>query len=725
MQTILLVPTSRGIGLTSAALGLIRALDYSGIKAGFAKPFLQEDSHDAQGTLDSSSNLASHAFGLNPPPSITRHHLERMLGDDNLDDLMEEVVTNLHQLNDEYSVVICEGLVSTNEVSYAAQVNAALANALDAKVILVSGADLEQPEQLADKLDMYAKDYGGMAGPRTLGCVLMRVNNVPNTFETQPVAPGEAILDLDADFMTAMQQYSPAFGSDSFHLIGVVPFSNTLSVPRTWDVATALNAVWLNEGEAKQRRVLKTSLLARTVSRVGEVFSRGNLIVTPGDRDDLLLATALAAMNGIPMAGIILTGGITPNKTVIELCQPALKTGMPVMSVQTNSFETVQNLSTISHEIPADDVERAAEVTRFVAAHLDLDWLKAYFKRDHKPRLSPSAFRHQVVKKAQQVKMRVVLPEGAEPRTVEAAAICQSRGIAQCVLLANPAEVQQVAKNRGVVLPADIEIIDPESVDTAKYIAAMIERRKGKLSETLAAETLKDTVVLGTIMLYLGEVDGLVSGAVHTTANTVRPAFQFIKTAPGYSLVSSIFFMLLPEQVVVYGDCAINPDPSAEELAEIAIQSAASAKAFGIDPKVAMISYSTGTSGTGAEVEKVKRATEIARERAPDLVIDGPLQYDAAFVSSVGKQKAPDSPVAGQATVFIFPDLNTGNTTYKAVQRSANVVSVGPMLQGLNKPVNDLSRGALVDDIVYTIALTAIQANTVAAADEYNQLATL
>ncbi|WP_227429260.1 phosphate acetyltransferase [Psychrobacter sp. I-STPA6b] len=712
MQTILLVPTSRGIGLTSAALGLIRALDYTGIKAGFMKPFLQDDTLDKQHSLDSTSDLAKHAFGLNPPASIPRQRIERMIGDDQLDTLMEEVVFNFNQIDEDCDVVICEGLVPTTEASYATHVNYALANALDAKVILVSSADINNPEQLADKLDMYARDYGGLSSGRTLGCILMRVHNIPNTFETQPVAPGQAKFSLDDSFLQAMASHSPAFGTDKFHLIGVVPFSNTLSVPRTWDIAQELGATWLHEGDAKNRRVLKTSLTARTVSRVGSVFSRGTLIVTPGDRDDLLLATALAAMNGIPMAGIVLTGGIIPNDTVIDLCRQALKTGMPVMSVKTDSFETVQNLSNISNEIPSDDTERAADVTRFVAAHLDLEWLKSYFERHHQPRLSPSAFRHQVVKKAQQSHMRIVLPEGSEPRTVEAAAICQSRGIAQCVLLAKKEDVQEVAKNRGIDLPDDIEIIDPESINQEKYIAAMIERRKGKLTEPVATEQLKDTVVLGTIMLYLGEVDGLVSGAVHTTANTVRPAFQFIKTAPDYSLVSSIFFMLLPEQVVVYGDCAINPDPNAEELAEIAIQSAASAKAFGIDPKVAMISYSTGTSGTGADVEKVKQATQIVRERAPHLVVDGPLQYDAAFVSSVGKQKAPDSPVAGQANVFIFPDLNTGNTTYKAVQRSANVISVGPMLQGLNKPVNDLSRGALVDDIVYTIALTAIQASS-------------
>lgn len=710
MQTILLVPTGRGIGLTSAGLGLIKALDYLGMKAGFMKPFLQDDSHDSQHTLDSSSDLTRLAFGLNPPESIPRERVEHMMNAGNVDDLMEEVVTNFHKLDDDYDVVVCEGLVPTEEVSYASQVNFALATALDAKVIFVSMADLENPKQLADKLDVHARIFGGLDGERTLGSILMRAKNVPNTFDTQPVAPGEAILQLDEDFIAAMQSHSPNFATEKFHLIGVVPFSNSLSVPRTWDIAQQLGATWLNEGEAKQRRVLKTSLTARTISRVGEIFTRGTLVVTPGDRDDLLLATAMATMNDIPMAGIVLTGGIIPNDAVINLCQPALKTGLPVMSVTTDSLETVTNLSTISNEIPKDDSERAEMVTRFVAAHLDLDWLKSYFERDYTPRLSPSAFRHQVVKKAQQVKKRVILPEGEEPRTIEAAAICQSRGIAQCVLIGNAEEIAQVAKNRGVDLPEDIEIIDPANIDLNKYVKAFVERRKGKASEEQATEELQDNVVLGTTMLHLDEVDGLVSGAIHTTANTVRPAFQLIKTAPQYSLVSSIFFMLLPEQVVVYGDCAINPDPNAEQLAEIAIQSAASAKAFGIDPKVAMISYSTGASGTGDDVEKVKQATQIVRERAPNLMVDGPLQYDAASVLSVGKQKAPDSPVAGQANVFIFPDLNTGNTTYKAVQRSANVVSVGPMLQGLNKPVNDLSRGALVDDIVYTIALTAIQA---------------
>lgn len=342
-------------------------------------------------------------------------------------------------------------------------------------------------------------------------------------------------------------------------------------------------------------------------------------------------------------------------------------------------------------------------------SEIDSNAFEAYKTADRTQKLSPYAFRNQVVRLAQNAKKRIVLPEGDEPRTIEAAAICQSRGIAQCVLLGDADKIRAVADERGVTLPDGIEIIEPATV-IEKYVAPMVERRKGKIDEEGARQALQDTVYLGTMMLQVGDVDGLVSGAVHTTADTIRPAFQLIKTAPEYSLVSSVFFMLLPDQVVVYGDCAVNPNPTAEQLAEITIQSAESAKSFGIDPKVALISYSTMNSGSGEDVETVKSALKIVREKAPSLKVDGPLQFDAASVPSVGKQKAPNSQVAGEANVFIFPDLNTGNTTYKAVQRTAGVISVGPMLQGLNKPVNDLSRGCLVDDIVYTIALTAIQA---------------
>jgi phosphate acetyltransferase len=381
------------------------------------------------------------------------------------------------------------------------------------------------------------------------------------------------------------------------------------------------------------------------------------------------------------------------------------------MITGTNTWQTAVSLQNFNVDIPEDDRERIELVQDYVAGHIDKHWIESLSaKSTRSRRLSPPAFRYQLTELARQANKRVVLPEGEEPRTIKAAAICAERGIARPVLLGNPDEIRRVAEQQGVVLTDRVEIIDPVAV-RERYVARLVELRKNKgMTEVVAREQLEDNVVLGTMMLERNEVDGLVSGAVHTTANTIRPPMQIIKTAPGSSLISSIFFMLLPDQVLVYGDCAINPDPTAEQLAEIAIQSADSAAAFGIEPRVAMISYSTGTSGAGADVEKVREATELAKAKRPDLIIDGPLQYDAAIMENVAKSKAPNSPVAGKATVFVFPDLNTGNTTYKAVQRSAELVSIGPMLQGMRKPVNDLSRGALVDDIVYTIALTGIQA---------------
>lgn len=352
------------------------------------------------------------------------------------------------------------------------------------------------------------------------------------------------------------------------------------------------------------------------------------------------------------------------------------------------------------------------DAIHFIAQQLELSSLIEALKASQSNRMPPSAFRYKLIQSAQKADRRIVLPEGDEPRTLRAAAICAERGIARCVLLGDVATIESVAKAHNIHLPdRGIEMIDPKTL-VEKYVPGFVERRKHKgADEAVAREALKDSVVVGTMMLAEGDVDGLVSGAVHTTADTIRPAFQLIGTDKNSKLVSSIFFMLMKDQVHVYGDCAVNPNPTPEQLADIAIQSAESAKIFGIEPRVAMLSYSTGTSGTGEEVEKVAKATEIAKEKAPDLLIDGPLQFDAASVLSVGQQKAPNSPVAGRATVFIFPDLNTGNITYKAVQRSANVVCIGPMLQGLAKPVNDLSRGALVDDIVYTIAITALQAS--------------
>jgi phosphate acetyltransferase len=692
MHTFFIAPTGFGVGLTSISLGLVGALERTGLKVGFFKPIAQP--HQGDMGPERSSELIARTHGLHSPKPLALSYAERMLGDGQLDELLEQILSLYHEAAADKDVVIVEGMVPTRQASYAARINLHLAKSLDAEVILVSAQEQESLAELSERVEVQTQLFGGPKDPKVLGLILNKIRSDDG---------------LDA-FVARLKELSPLLKTGDFRLVGCIPWLDELNAPRTRDIAELLGARVLNAGDYEQRRMLKIVLCARAVANSVQLLKPGTLVVTPGDRDDIILSASLAAMNGTPLAGLLLCSDFAPDPRILELCRGALLSGLPVMTVSTGSYDTATNLNRLNNEIPIDDKERADKVADFVASHIDHEWLFDRCAAPRELRMSPSAFRYQLVQRAKAANKRIVLPEGSEPRTVKAAAICHARGIARCVLLAKPEDVHAVAKAQGIDLPEGLEILDPDII-RERYVDAMVELRKGKgLNAPMAAAQLEDTVVLGTMMLALDEVDGLVSGAIHTTANTIRPALQLIKTAPGYKLVSSVFFMLLPDQVVVYGDCAVNPDPTAAELAEIAVQSAASATAFGIPPRVAMLSYSTGESGTGEEVEKVREATRLAKQLAPDLLLDGPLQYDAAAIDSVGRQKAPNSPVAGRATVFVFPDLNTGNTTYKAVQRSADCISVGPMLQGLRKPVNDLSRGALVDDIVYTIALTAIQA---------------
>ncbi len=671
MHTFFIAPTGFGVGLTSISLGLLRALERAGLKVGFFKPIAQL--HPGDLGPERSSELVARTHGLDTPKPLPLAQVERMLGDGQLDELLEEIISLYQRAAADKDVVIVEGMVPTRHASYAARVNFHLAKSLDAEVILVSAPENETLTELTDRIEIQAQLFGGPRDPKVLGVILNKVRGEADAANAE---------DGVADFARRLTEHSPLL-RDDFRLIGCIPWQDELNAARTRDIADLLSARVINAGDYEQRRVQKIVLCARAVPNTVQLLKPGVLEVTPGDRDDIILAASLAAMNGVPLAGLLLCSDFPPDPRIMELCRGALQGGLPVLSVATGSYDTATNLNRMNKEIPVDDRERAERVTEFVAGHIDFEWLKQ---------------------------------RCGTPRAWQIAAACTVRGIARCVLLAKPEEVQAVAQAQGIVLPEGLEIIDPDLV-RQRYVEPMVELRKGKgLNAPMAEQQLEDSVVLATMMLALDEVDGLVSGAIHTTASTIRPALQLIKTAPGYNLVSSVFFMLLPDQVLVYGDCAVNPDPSASDLAEIAVQSAASAQAFGIPARVAMISYSTGDSGSGVDVDKVREATRLAREQRPDLLIDGPLQYDAAAIASVGRQKAPNSPVAGQATVFIFPDLNTGNTTYKAVQRSADCVSVGPMLQGLRKPVNDLSRGALVEDIVYTIALTAIQADAQAPA---------
>jgi len=673
-QIFLVTPVRQGVGLTSAALGIVRALQRLGVEVGFVKPIAQEQE-------DNSDHFAREIFQIPVPAALPLADSAERIAANQTSQLLEDVVALCMNASIGAGVLVVEGLHTDAEHPFASQLNVDLARSLKAEVVLVADASLPQ----AVTESRLAASQFANEDCRVAGVIF---NKAPAHF----------------DQATAQNKLS------QIRIWGVVPENPMLRAPRTLDIAQHLHADLVWRGELDTRRVTEFVTAARSVAEVIPRLRPGVLVITSGDRDDVILACALADSRGIGLAGILLTHASAIAPQVMEFAGPALTSGLPILRSDDDSYGTARQVSHIPRTVPKDDIARMNTVLDCVAEHLDAETISAAFHLRENTKLSPPAFRYQLIQKARAAQQRIVLPEGEEPRTLRAAAICEEKGIAHCVLLGKREAIEMVAAAQGITLPAGLEILDPDAI-RGNYVDAMVTLRKAKgLTPTQALEQLEDVVVVGTMMLAVGEVDGLVSGAVHTTANTVRPAMQLIKTAPGASIVSSVFFMLMPDQVLVYGDCAINPDPTADQLAEIAKQSADSAAAFGITPKVAMISYSTGLSGTGDDVNKVRMATEIAHAKYPELVLDGPLQYDAASVADVGRQKAPDSPVAGQATVFIFPDLNTGNTTYKAVQRSANVVSVGPMLQGLRKPVNDLSRGALVDDIVFTIALTAIQA---------------
>ena len=717
-----LCSSSLNAGLTTVSLGLARCLDRQGVRVAFCKPISQNPI--IEGRTDSSIVFAEKLFGIRPPEPISIDDAEDHLRRDAIDDLMERVVAMVESLEDRADVVVVEGLLPEAAQSFKGRLNSAVVRTLGADVIIVGRHTVGEYGPFEKTIDVSATTYGAHGDySHVAGCIANRVkfegvtdtevaDGLPVLTEvTGEVANELEIVERSESEAEAIREQCELLKQHSIAFLGCIPDNPSMRSVRMVDIASVLNADILYEGDLKKRRVASIALTARNLPNVLRSLRPGALIIAPADRYDLMLAVSLAAINKVALAGLVLTGTMDLDQRTMELCEHGFKTsGLPVLRVKSDSFRTASILANVSPEVPTDDFRRLERVIDFVARSLSSDWFRNRVAQHIKTQMSPAAFRHMVSKMARANPRKIVLPEGEEPRTIEAAAACEARGIAECVLLGNPDNVRRIADATGVILPESLTIIDPVEVRD-NYLAPLLERRAHKgLSEERAREGLEDTVVLGTMMLELGEVDGLVSGAVHSSANTIRPALQLIKTKPDASIVSSVFFMCLPDQVLVYGDCAVNPDPNASELADIAIQSADTAVKFDIEPIVALISYSTGSSGSGADVEKVVEAVKIVKERRPDLLVDGPLQYDSASTPDVAAKKAPDSPVAGKATVFVFPDLNTGNTTYKAVQRSANLISIGPVLQGLKKPVNDLSRGALVDDIIYTIAVTAIQA---------------
>ena len=683
-RSLLVAPVADHSALARTCLGLLRALDRRGVKVSFVKPVAQPSD---DGEPDRSSALVAAVTALRPPEPVSTAQLEQQLGEGELDVVLEKIVAAWEPVYGGSDVVVIEGFSPAPSRLYASTLNEALARALDADVVLSGKWPADgDAEGLAEQFAIVASGYVAGEQARVVGCV---IHGVP-------------AADAAAGLRAALDRWQ-------LPVVAAVPYCPELTWPRIRDLVRHLHPRILHEGDMS-RRVRDVAVFAQGIPGGLHALDTGRLVVVPGDRHEVIMAAYLTELSGTHLAGLLLSTGTAPDPRISELTRGTAAAGLPVLMVEDDTYHTATRVRDLDPGLPVDDTERIDGVTDTIADALDPSWLESLTGASRSRRLSPAAFRYQLTERARAADALVVLPEGTERRTIRAAVACAERGIARCLLLGSPGKVAVRAGQLGLRLPEGVTVLDPQAV-AERYVAPLAQLRRHKgWTEDVAREHLADPVTVGTMMLHQGEVDGLVSGAVHTTASTVRPALQIFGPKPGARLVSSVLFMCLPDEVVVYADCAINPQPDAEDLADIAIQSAASARLFGIEPRVAMISFSTGTSGTGSDVDRVAEATRIVREREPDLLVDGPLQYDAAAIASVGQAKRPGSPVAGRASVFVFPDLDTGNTTYKAVQRSARVVSIGPMLQGLAKPVNDLSRGALVEDIIYTIALTAIQA---------------
>ncbi len=494
----------------------------------------------------------------------------------------------------------------------------------------------------------------------------------------------------------------------------VIPDVKELSSPTVGEIMEGLGCRFIyGERESLNRIATQFKVAAMTLDNYLSYIENGDLIITPGDREDIVVGTLSTIFSkAFPnIAGILLTGGLIPGRRVTRLIEGMRNRAIPIIGVETDTFTAAINASNVTPLIRPDIPKKVELALGVFESRVDIDEIKKRLKLSPSEIVTPLMFEFRLFEWAKQQKKRILLPESYDDRILKAAEILRTRDVVDITMLGKKDEVLERASILGVELP-DVDIIDhTTSPLLPKFIEQFYEMRRHKgVTMDAARDAMLDVNYFGTMLVYNDVVDGMVSGAAHATQDVLRPAFQIIKTKPGVLIASSVFFMCLPTKVMVFGDCAVNPDPNARELAAIAISSADTAAAFGIEPRVAMLSYSTGESGKGKDVEKVKEAVRIARQLRPDLLIDGPLQYDAAVDMEVARKKAPGSKVAGRATVLIFPDLNTGNNTYKAVQRSSNAIAIGPVIQGLKKPVNDLSRGCLVEDVANTVAITAIQA---------------
>ncbi|MGH6657001.1 MAG: phosphate acetyltransferase [Actinocrinis sp.] len=617
------------------------------------------------------------------------------------DELVRRLVERLREVERRSGAVLVLGtdFAGTNIPDELA-LNARLANEFGALVLPVVGGYQQSADTVVGELRNAYQAYAD----RGCSVLAMIANRVP-----------------PAD----LEQISRRLAGSTQSPVFTIPDEPELAAPTVAQVVEATGAtVLLGDPPGLGRDVRGYVFGGAMLPRFLSALSDGCLVITPGDRADLLLGALAAHAAGTPpIAGVLLTLGESPGPSVMRLAQ-RLAPGTPVAVVPDNSFVTAAGLSTLEGRLTSSAPRKVETALGLFELHVDASALAERIELSRPERVTPMMFEHALLERARGSRLRdIVLPEGGEERVLRAAEVLLRRNVCHLTLLGPEDAIRRRVAELGLDLGLDrpqeqgarVRIVDPDHSPLHERFAETYAALRSHKGVTLAQaqDIVRDVSYFGALMVHQGLADGMVSGATHSTADTLRPAFEIIKTAPGAALVSSVFFMCLADRVLVYGDCAVNPDPGAEQLADIAIQSARTAAAFGVQPRIALLSYSTGASGHGADVDKVRKATEIVRDLRPDLLVEGPIQYDAAVEPEVAATKAPGSLVAGRATVLVFPDLNTGNNTYKAVQRSAGAVAVGPLLQGLRKPVNDLSRGATVQDIVTTVAITAAQAQDV------------
>jgi len=627
------------------------------------------------------------------------NEVKTLAAQNNLNFFYKKLLIQLNKLYEQYDFVLCEGLNCASFLAlFDTDINLEIAKNLNIPFIAVINGSGQDQQKIYQELSI-AHSIIKKSHCTHFATFINRVN--PDTM---------AAINYSDDTTKSNIKHS---NNHYDYPVFLLTEQDELNRATLADIKKTLHAnCILGSADDMYRVIRQIKIATMTVEHFLHYIEDGDLIIVGGDRADILLAaiTTLSSPHYANISGILLTGGFTPQKNMLKLLS-SVDLPVPILSVTHDTYETTRLVSEIPVEISADNSRKIALALGHFETNVQTESIFSQLKIAHSTVMTPIMFEHGLFSRAKKQCMDIVLPEASDERILRAVEILLRRQVVNIILLGQPDEILSHSASLGLDIQ-QAKIIDPQqSHYLQEYIETFYRLRKHKgLTREAAADALSNISYFATMMVYSGHADGMVSGAIHTTAETIRPALQIIKTAASTSIVSSVFIMCFDTKVLVYGDCAINPSPDARQLAEIALSSAQTAHMFGIDPRVAMLSYSTGASGSGKDVDKVRSATQIVQKKYPQLLVEGPIQYDAAIAPDVARTKLPGSSVAGHATVFIFPDLNTGNNTYKAVQRSSGAIAIGPVIQGLNKPVNDLSRGCLVADIVNTVAITAIQA---------------